>query len=120
MPDNGLGLWLQKECDRNKLSLRAAGEKTGLSHSTIRDIVNGSIPNPDTIRKLANAFSDGNQHEQALENKLSILAGHRTEHQVGSINEPVARLLDIISEFSEQQVMLLVRFADFLDNMEGK
>jgi len=117
---DGLGQWLQQECDSHHLSLRGAGEKTGLSHSTIRDIVNGNTPNPDTIKKLAIAFSSGDHHEKALEDKLLILAGHRTERQEENISEPLARLLDIISDFSNEQVKMMTRFADFLRNMGAK
>ena len=117
---DGLGQWLQQECDKHHLSLRGAGEKTGLSHSTIRDIVNGNTPNPDTIKKLAIAFSDGDRHEQALEDNLLVLAGHRTERQEENISEPLARLMDIISDFSTEQVKMMARFADFLKNMGAK
>jgi len=116
--DNGLGLWLKEVCTENKLSLRAAGETAGLSHSTIRDIVNGNTPNPDTIRKLAIAFSDGDHQGQVLEDRLLALAGHRAERQEDNISEPLARLMDTVGGFSERQVKVLTRFADFLRGME--
>jgi len=115
---NGLGLWLQEVCDKDKLSLRAAGEKTGLSHSTIRDIVKGNTPSIDTIRKLASAFSSGSQHGQVLEEKLLILAGHIIERQAGSTSEPLARLMDTIDGFGEQQLKVLIHFAEYLKNLE--
>jgi len=115
---NGLGLWLKEVCAKDKLSLRAAGERAGLSHSTIRDIANGNTPNPDTIKKLAIAFSGGNHHGQVLEDKLLALAGHRAERQEDNISEPLARLMDTIGDFSERQVKMLTRFADFLKSTE--
>ena len=118
LPGNGLGLWLQEVCDKDKLSLRAAGEKTGLSHSTIRDIVKGNTPSIDTIRKLAAAFSSGSYHGQVLEDRLLILAGHIIERQAGVTSEPLARLMDTIDGFSEQQLKVLIHFAEYLKNLE--
>lgn len=119
VPSRGLGVWLQGECAKNKLSLREAGKKSGLSHSTIRDIVNGKTPNPDTIKKLAIAFSDGDHQWRVLEDKLLTLAGHRTERQEENTSEPLARLLDTIADFSENRIKVLTRFADFLKGMES-
>ena len=118
LPGNGLGLWLQEVCDKDKLSLRAAGEKTGLSHSTIRDIVKGNTPSIDTIRKLAAAFSSGSHHGQVLEDKLLILAGHIIARQAAITSEPLARLMDTIDGFSEQQLKVLIHFAEYLKNLE--
>ena len=114
-----LGRWLQQRCQKEGLSLREAGDKAGVSHSTIRDIVNGTRPNPDTIRKLARAFSDGHHSTEALEDLLLGLAGHRTERPEKQISEPMARLLDITSDFSEPQLKVMTRFADFLADMEA-
>lgn len=116
-----LGRWLQQSCQREGLSLREAGDKAGLSHSTIRDIINGTRPTPETIRKLARVFANGNGHRstETLEDMLLVLAGHRTERQEKEISEPMARLLDIISDFSESQMKVMSHFASFLAGMES-
>lgn len=115
------GEWLQRRCQKEGLSLREAGRKAGLSHSTIRDIIKGDyIPSPETIRKLARAFTDGRHSAEALEDTLLILAGHISQREGREINEPVARLLDIISDFSEPQLKMMTRFADFLADMEAQ
>ena len=117
----GLGEWLQQKCRKEGLSLREAGRKAGLSHSTIRDIISGhSIPFPETIRKLARAFTDGHHSAVALENTMLVLAGHVTEREAKELSEPMARLLDIISDFSEPQLKVMTRFADFLADMEAE
>ncbi len=116
----GLGQWLRERCQKEGLSLRAAGQKSDLSHSTIRDIVNGTAPTPETIRKLARAFNGDHQHTmEALEDRLLVLAGHRTEREEKEISEPMARLLDIVSDFGEPQMKVMTRFADFLADMEA-
>ncbi len=116
----GVGQWLGERCQKEGLSLREAGQKSGLSHSTIRDIINGTAPTPETIRKLARAFNGGHQHTmEVLEDRLLVLAGHRTGRKEKEISEPTARLLDIISDFSETQMKVMTRFADFLADMEA-
>lgn len=124
MVDNGhggLGQWLQERCQKKGLSLREAGQKAGLSHSTIRDLINGSYTaTPETIRKLAFAFSDGDYAAKALEHKLLVLAGHIRPSAEKEVSEPMARLLDIISDFSEPQLRIMTRFADFLADTGAK
>jgi len=50
---SSLGQWLGEKCHREHLSLRQAAARTRLSHATIRDVIKGSQPFPETIRKLA-------------------------------------------------------------------
>jgi len=104
------------------LSLRQASAKTGLSHATIADIIKGVHPSPETIGKLAGAFSaSGNHHRLALEDKLLILAGYRSERpKEKELTEPMARLLDKLSEFNEPQLKIVGRFCDFLSQLEVK
>jgi len=114
--------WLNEVCRSEKLSLRQAADKTGLSHATIRDIRNGSSASPETIRKLAAAFSGGGDHQKlTLEDHLLVLAGHRTPRPEGKeLSQPMAQLIDKLSEFSEPQLRLMARFADFITEMETK
>ncbi len=117
----GLGEWLRDRCQREQLSLRQAGAKAGLSHATIRDIMNGARVSPATIRKLAGAYGGNGDHQlQALEDKLLILAGHRSERPEADLSEPMAQLLDRLSGFSEARLKILSRFADFLAETEEK
>lgn len=118
----GLAVWLEERCKRDGLSLRRAAQKTGLSHATIADIIKGVHPSPETIKKLAAAFSEsGDHHRLALEDKLLILAGYRSERpQEKELTEPMARLLDKLSEFNEPQLKIVRRFCDFLSQMEAK
>ena len=118
----GLATWLEERCQTEGLSLRQAAQKTGLSHATIADSIKGVHPSPETIRKLAAAFStSGDHHRLALEDELLILAGYRSERpKEKELTEPMARLLDKLSEFNEPQLKIMLRFCDFLSQMEVK
>lgn len=118
----GLATWLDEKCQREKLSLRQAAQKTSLSHGTIADIRKGIRPSPETIRKLAETFGDsGDHHKMALEDQLLILAGYRRERPEGKdLTEPMARLLDRLNEFNESQLKVMGRFADFVSQLEAK
>jgi len=116
---NKLGQWLEERCREEKLSLRDAAAKSGLSHATISDLMRGSQASAETIRKLAAAFSGDGHHQRALEDKLLILAGYRSE-PLEELSEPMARLVDRLSGFSESQIRIMGRFADFIDEMEKK
>jgi len=118
----GLAVWLEDRCKKDGLSLRQAAQKTGLSHATIADIIKGGHPSPETIRKLTQAFSEsGDHHRRALEDKLLILAGYRSERpEEKELAEPMARLLDRLVELNEPQLKVMARFADFLAEMEKK
>lgn len=111
-----LGSWLGERCKTEGLSLRQAATKTNLSHATIADVIKGSNPSPETIRKLAQAFSQGgDHHRRALEDKLLAYVGYRSEPLAGKEpNESMAILLDKLSEFNEPQLRIMVRFAEFL------
>ncbi len=115
----GLSLWLRQRCEKEGLSLRQAAAKTGLSHNTIHQILNNGSASPDSIRKLAQAFG-GNGHNQKfmLEDKLLVLAGCRSYRPGEKFSEPLARVLDKIGQFSESQLKVMSRFADFLSEME--
>jgi len=118
----GLAVWLEERCKKDGLSLRQAAQKTGLSHATIADIIKGVHPSAETIKKLAEAFSQsGDHHRMALEDNLLVLAGYRSERpKEKELTEPMARLLDKLSEFNEPQLKIMGRFADFISQVEVK
>jgi len=117
-----LATWLQEKCQKEGLSLRQASAKTGLSHATIADIMNGAHPSPESIQKMAGAFSaSGDYHRMALEDKLLNLVGYRSPRpKEKELTEPMARLLDKLSEFNEPQLKVMGRFADFVSQLEAK
>lgn len=117
-PIISLGQWLEQMCEREGLSLRKAAVKTGLSHGTIGDIIKGVKPSGETIRKLAHAFGGNGKRCLVLEDELLILAGYRTGRSDEELSEPMARLIDRVSEFSESQLKVMSRFADFLAETE--
>ncbi len=116
-----LSQWLEDRCHREHLSLREAAARTGLSHATIADIIKGSRPLPETILKLARCFGgDGNNERLALEDKLLVLAGYRTERSGEKLSEQLAQLMDKVKRLSELQIKMMGRFADFLVEIAGK
>ncbi len=118
MSDNSLGQWLQKRCKDEHLSLRQAAGKTGLSHTTISDIIKGVRPTLGTIKKLTTAFGDGENQKLALEDKLLVLAGYRTPRPEEGHSELLAKLIDKAKQLNEPQIKMMLHFADFLP--EGK
>lgn len=117
----GLGQWLREVCREEKLSLRQAAVKTGLSHSTISEVKKTGVASPETIKKLARAFSeDGSHHRLVLEDKLLVLAGCRSRHSEDKISEPLAQLIDAVARFGEPQIKLVTHFAQYLSQMEEK
>lgn len=114
-----IGQWLQERCQREHLSLRQAAAKTGLSHATISLIIKGRRPLPDTIKKLSQGFGDGRRQRLALEDHLLALAGHRSERPEGELSESIAELIDKVDKFSEPQLKMMSRFADFLTEVEA-
>ena len=114
----GLSLWLRQRCEKEGLSLRQAAAKTGLSHNTIYQILNNGSASPDSIMKLAQAFGGNGQLKFMLEDKLLVLAGCRSYRPGEKFSEPLARVLDKLSEFSESQLKIMSRFADFLSEMK--
>ena len=116
-----LGQWLGERCQEEKLSLRQAAEKTGLSHSTIADIIKGVQPSAESIKKLAEAFSGDGSHRLVLEDKLLVLAGYRTPRSEGDEpSELVAQLTDKLSRLSDPQLKMVRHFVNFISEMEGK
>jgi len=116
----GLSQWLKDKCHAEGLSTRQAAAKTGLSHATISDIINGaSLPSPETIKRLAHAFGGDGNERLALEDSLLILAGYRTQRPDGEdLSQPLARLMDKVANFSEPQLKLMARFAEYLADLE--
>lgn len=118
----GIGEWLEEKCRERKLSLRQAADKAKVSHTTLHSIKNGSRPTADTIRKLAVAFGeDGPAQRAALEDHLLELAGYRTGHpEETQTREPLARLVDKLSHFDDDQLKLVETIVDFCTTMGGK
>lgn len=119
MQPTNIGEWLKARCQKEGLSLRQAAAKTGLSHATIADIMNGAQASPQTIRKLAASFGGDGHRGQVLEDKLLTLAGYRSR-RVGELSESMAELMDKLSGFSEPQLKLIGHFADFISKVETK
>lgn len=112
--------WLEKKCQSEHLSLRKTGIKVGLSHATIADIINGGRPSVETIKKLAEAFGGNGQRQRlALEDQLFALCGYRSERPE-EIREPVARLMDKLSQFNDAQLRVMEHFADFISEKGEK
>jgi len=100
--------------------MRQAAVKTGLSHATIADIIKGASPSPETIKKLSHAFGGSGNEKLALEDSLLILAGYRTPRSEGvELSVPLAQLMDRLNQFSEPQIKIMTRFADFLAEMDS-
>jgi len=91
-----LAQWLEERCRKEGLSLRKAGAKTDLSHSTIGDIIKGTSASPETIRKLAQGFGgEGANQRLALEDRLLVLVGYRTKRPEGEeLSEALTQLMD--------------------------
>lgn len=111
---NTAGEWLEAQCRQQRLSLRQAGAKAGLCHTTIQAIMKGGRPSPQTVTKLARAFGGNGENERAvLEDELLFLAGWRTKPQP-EVAQPLAQLMDIAKDFSEPQLRVLSAFATYL------
>jgi len=113
--------WLTVRMGKEKLSLREAAEMAGVSHSTIAGLLKGVSPTPETIKKLAKAFSnDGEKSWMAMEDELLVMAGYRTKRDdEGEMSTSLARLMDEVAGFSEPQLRLMAEFAKFLKSNEG-
>lgn len=113
--DKTLARWLAERCQEEHLSLRDAAAKADLSHTTIADIRNGGRPSAETIKKLAGAFGGNGQHQRAaLEDLLLTLSGYRSNRPEGELSEPLARLMDKLSQFSDAELEIMGSFADFI------
>ena len=117
MEEDSVAQWLRWQCQEQSLSLREAAARTGLSHATISDIMKGGRPSPETIRKLAGGFGDGNKYRLALEDRLLILASYRRP-QKEDLSQPVAALMDKLTGFNEAQLKVIGHFADFLKTLK--
>ena len=118
---NSLGSWLEEKCKSERLSLRQAAAKTGLSHSTLANIRKGnSNVSGETIKKLARYFGGDGTRRLVLEDRLLVLAGYRTERPEDELNEPMARLMDTVSQFSKQQLKIMACFGEFLAEIEKR
>lgn len=74
MPETLAG-FLREECKRRRLSWRAASLGAGLGATVVYAIIRGvSVPEPETLRKLAVFFDVSEQY-------LMELAGHLTPGQ---------------------------------------
>jgi transcriptional regulator with XRE-family HTH domain len=115
LDQGGLGNWLKETCQRERLSLRQAATKTGLSHATIAQLMKRGSASPETIMKLATAFGGNGKQRWAMEDKLLVLAGYRTERpDREELSEPQARLLDKLDKLREPELKVLSHFADFV------
>ena len=114
-----LSQWLQERLKRENLSLRQAGARAGLSHATIAKIRKGKRPYPETIRKLAQGFGgDGPNQKLVLEDHLLTLADYRTPRPEGEEpSEALAELMDKLAKFNDQQLNIMVEFADFVSQL---
>lgn len=118
----GIAEWLTQKCHEEHLSLRQAASKAGISHTTLTKIKNGSRPTAATISKLAEAFSnDGPSQRAALEDHLLTLCGYRSNYLAETERrEPLARLIDKLSNFDDEQLRLMETFVDFCTSIGGK
>lgn len=71
-----LGQLLKERCEREHLTTRQAAARTDLCHVTIADIIRGTRPSPESIRKLALGFGGDGRRRLVLEDKLLVLAGY--------------------------------------------
>ena len=111
---DGLGEWLQAKCDQEGLSLRQVATKVGVSHQTIAGLMNGKKALPQTIKKLVKAFGGDHNQGIALEDRLLVLAGYRTERPEEALSEPLARILDKLNGLDVAQLGIVEEFADFI------
>lgn len=119
---SGLAQWLEEKCREEHLSLREAGKRAGVSHSTIRAIMQGGRASAISVTKLAEAFSgSGDNQRLILEDELLVMAGYRTPRPEGEeINQPLAQLMDEVSGFSRSQLKVMLSFAEFLSETTVK
>lgn len=116
-----LAQWLEQRCKDEKLSYRQAARKGGVSHATIASIRKGARPSAATVVKLAKAFgNDGNNQKAALEDHLLSLCGYRSERTAPVLSEPLARLLDKLSHFSEEQLKAIEHIIEFSVSLGNK
>jgi len=114
-----LGDWLKETCEKQGLSLRQVAARSNLSHGTLADIIKGAHPSPRTIEKLAKCLAGGDYERLALEDRMLLLAGYRTQRpQEQNLSQSLARLMDMASQLCEPQLRLMLRFAKFLADID--
>ena len=114
--DLTLAGWLQRKCDEEHLSLRGAGEKIGVSNGTIASVLRGKRPSVDTIDKLAIAFSSNGQYERtSLKDWMLSKCGYRNNNEKGEMRQPIARLMDKVTNFNDEQLKIMEQFAEFIN-----
>lgn len=113
--DRTLAKWLEDRCQKEHLSLRETAARAEVSHTTIAEILNGARPSAETIGKLAKAFGgDGRYQRAVLEDLLLTLSGYRSNRTDGKLSEPLARLMDKLSQFNDGQLEIMEHFAEFI------
>ena len=114
-PKSDFAKWLGERCREERLSYRQAAARAGLSHATIAVARKGARPAADTIKKLAAAFSNnGSNQRVALEDYLLTLCGYRSQPPEIKLSEPLARLVDKLTHYSEAQLQLVDQFASYI------
>lgn len=113
-----LGQWLENRCKQEHLSVREAAAKCGLSHTTLHDIIKRGIhPYPRTLEKLAKGFARGESERLVLEDKFLILTGYMMPRRGEKLNEPLAQFVDKVRGFNEEQIKVMMDFADYLQGI---
>ena len=117
-----LGMWLDEKCRDGQLSLRQAAAKTGLSHATIKAVKSGERPSAETLRKLAHGVGGGGgaSERSTREDRLLLLAGYRTGRpEDEEPSDALTQLMDKVRWFSERQLKMMVRLAEFFTEAKG-
>ena len=78
--------WLKEKLKTLHLSLREAGDKAKLSHTTIQVYMRGGRPSLISIKKLSDAFGDGDEVDE-----LFILAGYKTRPPKTEPSDPMLK-----------------------------
>ncbi|GAI32709.1 unnamed protein product [marine sediment metagenome] len=118
--ESSVGQWLRERCQEEHLTSRQAAARTDLSHATIRDTINGTRPDPQTIRKLALGFANGTAERLALEDELLVRAGHRTPRPEEEFNEPLTQLIDAVAGFDKPRLKLMQDVASLIVEIGAK
>jgi len=110
----GLGTWLKERCKEERLSVRQAAAKVGLSHATISDIINGGRPSAATIVKLADGFGNNDEQKAELNDLLLGLSGYRSGGNKAGTSEPRARVIDQLSHLDPGQLEIVEQLTSFI------
>lgn len=99
MAESPLGTWLREECDHRKLSWRAASLNAGLGATAVYGIIRGmSVPDPATLRKLADYFAVPYQYLMELAGHLPPGGGEQTEEEADIRRALRSRYRDLPAE----------------------